>query len=87
MKNAEPTPDEIAAEFTDERGWRPKTPLERRRVRSWLESDDLEVLGAAHRLLFGKEHLARVTPPLSFDEVFRFRKTLLRTVLNRADIR
>lgn len=40
----------------------------------WMNSDDLEVLGATNRLLFFKEHLARVTPPLSFDECFRFRK-------------
>ena len=74
MKNSAPTPAEIAAEFLDERGWSKKTPLDRERVRAWLDSDDLEVLGAANRLLFFKEHGARVTPPLTFDECFRFRK-------------
>ena len=73
MKNF-PTPAEIAAEFLDERGWSKKTPLDIERVRAWLRSDDLEVLGAANRLLFIKEHWPRVTPPLSFNECFRFRK-------------
>lgn len=74
MNNTTLTPAEIAPEFLDERGWSKKTPLDSERVRAWLDSDDLEVLGAANRLLFTKEHLQRVTPPLTFDECFRFRK-------------
>lgn len=74
MQNFAPNPDEIAAEFLDERGWKKQTPLDRQRVRAWLRSDDIEVLGAANRLLFSKEHLARVTPSLEFDECFQFRK-------------
>ena len=74
MKNIDPTPAEVAAEFLDERGWSKKTSLDSARVRAWLNSDNLEVLGAANRLLFIKGHLARVTPPLSFDECFQCRK-------------
>ena len=73
-KNSVPTPAEIAAEFLDERGWSKKTPLDSERVRAWLGSDDLEVLGAANRLLFTREHWPRVTPSLSFEKYFRFRK-------------
>ena len=68
------TLDEISAEFLDEDGWKKKTPLDAKRVRSWLQSDDLEITGAAHRLLFFKEHLERVTPALSFEECFQFQK-------------
>ncbi len=74
MKNLAPTLEEIAAEFLDERGWKKQTQLDHDRVRAWLNSDDLEILGATNRLLFFKDHLARVTPPLAFGECFRFRK-------------
>lgn len=74
MQNSNPTPNEVAAEFLDERGWKKTTSLDRERVRTWLSSGDLEILGAANRLLFIKEHAERVTPPLAFDECFRFRK-------------
>ena len=74
MKNTAPTLGEVAAEFLDEGGWSKKTALDRARVRAWMNSDNLEVLGAANRLLFIKGHLARVTPPLAFDECFQFRK-------------
>ena len=66
--------EEIAAEFLDEDGWKKKTPLDAKRVRAWLQSENLEIAGAANRLLFVKEHWDRVTPALPFDECFRFRK-------------
>jgi hypothetical protein len=65
---------EIAVEFLNEEGWKKTSPLDQERVRSWMHSPDLEVLGAVHRLLYFQEHLGRVTPPLSFEESFQFRK-------------
>ena len=65
---------QIAAEFLDERGWKKFAPLDRERVRAWMNSEDIEVLGATDQLLFFKRHLERVAPPLSFKECFSFRK-------------
>jgi hypothetical protein len=41
-------------------------------VRSWMSSDDPEVLGATYSLLMNAKLVQRITPSLSFDEVFAF---------------
>ena len=85
MTNVNPTLVEIAAQFLDERGWKSAAPLDRARVRVWMKSDDWEEMGATNRLLFGKDHLPRVTPPLSFDECFRFRRAYFERCLTELD--
>ena len=57
--------ESIASQFLDERGWPRKTPLLRKQVCEWLESDDLKVLGAAFHPLQNKGGVARVEPPLT----------------------
>jgi hypothetical protein len=69
-----PTLTEIEAEFLNAEGWKKTSPLDRERIRLWIHSQDLEVSGAVHKLLFVKENLARVMPPLSLEEIIRFRK-------------
>jgi hypothetical protein len=64
--------DEIKAEFADENGWQKTTPIADTRVRVWMQSDDLEVLGAVHRLLRFKGGLERTQPPLKFREYHEF---------------
>lgn len=63
---------DIKAEFLDEAGWAKKSPLPREQVLRWMKSDDLEVLGATHRLLHVKEHLYRVQPTIEFEEFYEF---------------
>jgi hypothetical protein len=41
-------------------------------VRLWMSSSDPEVLGATYSLLMNEKLAQRVTPSLSFDEVFAF---------------
>lgn len=64
----------IQSEFLNDEGWKKTSPLARKTVRSWMDSRDIEVLGATHRLLFDKEHLSRVTPTLDFYEIACFRQ-------------
>ena len=66
--------EEVKAEFLNDEGWKKTSPLDRDKVLSWMHSQDLEVLGAVHQLLFVKEHLSRVISALSFQECFAFRK-------------
>ena len=42
------------------------------RVRHWMQNEDTDTLGATYAFLSKPEHVARVTPPLSFDQVFDF---------------
>jgi len=62
----------IEAEFLNEEGWKKTSPLDRAQIRSWMNSSDLEILGAVHQLLFEKQHLSRVVPPLTLDEIIQF---------------
>ena len=64
----------IKAEFLDADSWKKTTPLGRKTVRSWMNSHNIEILGATHRLLFDKEHWPRVTPALSLYETIGFRQ-------------
>ena len=41
-------------------------------VRHWMQSEDTDTLGATCAFLSKAEHVTRVTPPLSFDQVFDF---------------
>ena len=41
-------------------------------VRRWMSSDDPEVLGATYALVSNGKLVQRITPSLSFDEVFAF---------------
>jgi hypothetical protein len=72
MKN--PMIGKIEAEFLNEEGWKKTSPLDHDQIRAWMHSSDLEVLGATHQLLFDKEHVSRVVPPLTLDEIISFRK-------------
>jgi hypothetical protein len=62
----------IRAEFADAEGWPKTAPLDRAVVIEWMQSGDLEVLGAVHRLLQYKSGLERTQPPLDFDDYFEF---------------
>ena len=64
----------IKAEFLDAEGWKKTSPLGRKTVRNWMNSRDIEILGAVNRLLFDKEHWPRVVPPLSDYEISCFRQ-------------
>jgi hypothetical protein len=50
----------------------PKDPIGAEDVRQWLESNDIEVLGAAFRLLHNPEQYTRVSPPLTFNDYRNF---------------
>lgn len=47
-------------------------PIPEAEVHRWMSGNDPEVLGAAYSLLRNAKLVRRVTPPLSFDEVFAF---------------
>jgi hypothetical protein len=63
---------EVKAEYADSEGWPKTTPLPREKALAWMQSKDLEVLGAVHRLLRYKGGMERIQPPLSFEESFKF---------------
>jgi hypothetical protein len=42
------------------------------RVLKWMESDDVETIGATYRFIISPRHVERVDPPLDFDSVFDF---------------
>jgi len=48
------------------------TEIPESRVRAWMSSEDMEVLGATYSLLSKKRPLSHVVPPLSFDDLFAF---------------
>ena len=41
-------------------------------VKSWMSSQDPDVLGATYVLLTSSIHAHRIDPPLTFDEIFEF---------------
>lgn len=48
------------------------SPIPDSQVRSWMSSDNPEVLGATASLLMQSKLVQRITPSLSFNEVFSF---------------
>jgi hypothetical protein len=57
---------EIVAEFEK------TTPIERDKVKRWMETEDIEATGALMSLLADKKHFQRIDPPLAFQEYFPF---------------
>lgn len=49
-----------------------RTSIPDSRVRRWMKSEDADTLGAAYAFLSKADHLQRVTPALSFQDVFEF---------------
>ncbi len=65
----------IKGELLNEEGWPKTSPLARKTVRSWMNSRDIEVLGATNRLLFDKKNWPRVTPSLElYHDIMCFRQ-------------
>jgi hypothetical protein len=63
-----PSPlQEITSELTGEFGSR---PIARQRVLDWMQTDDIECMGAIHSVI--TEHYDRVQPALQFDEYHSF---------------
>jgi hypothetical protein len=63
---------EIKAEYADADGWPATKPIPRPKALSWMQSEDLEVLGAMHRLLRYKGGRERIQPTLSWEEYVEF---------------
>jgi hypothetical protein len=57
---------EIVAEFDK------TTPIARDTVKRWMETEDIEAMGALMNLLADKKHFQRIDPPLAFQEYFPF---------------
>ena len=64
------TLQEIEGELLNAEKWKKTLPLDRNMVRRWMNDNDIEAL--VNQLLFLKEHLRRVVPALSLDEIVRF---------------
>jgi hypothetical protein len=52
----------------------PTTPVSLDRLRRWMASPDIRVLGAAYVFLDDPRHSARIDPPLDFEEDYEFTK-------------
>jgi len=58
---------EITSELTGESG---SQPIARQRVLEWMQTDDIDCMGALHSLI--TDHYDRIQPPLQFDEYHPF---------------
>lgn len=48
------------------------TPIDRSTVLQWMQTNDIEAMGALMDLLAEKTHQQRVQPPLAFDDIYPF---------------
>jgi|SRR5208337_1712163 len=64
--------DEIKSEFETITGIAKSTQISKEKVRSWLQSQDLEVLGAVHCLIMDKTIYLRIQPQLSIEDYHLF---------------
>lgn len=51
-----------------------KTPIPRDKIRQWMQSADIEVLGALYALIVKREHYTRIDPSLSVEDYYSFLK-------------
>ena len=49
-----------------------ETPIPRVKVKAWMQSEDLEVLGAVYRLIMDKRFYFRIAPPLTIKDYVLF---------------
>ena len=64
--------DEISEAMGDTRQDPSSSLIRQSDVRRWMESRDVEALGALFTLLMNRSHYMRIDPPLSFDEYQSF---------------
>jgi hypothetical protein len=63
---ASPILNVVVSEFTN------TTPIPHDTVKGWMESQDIETMGALMNLLADPRHFSRIDPPLTFEEYFPF---------------
>lgn len=52
----------------------PTTPVSKKTVLRWMESRDMEALGATYTFIFEPKYYQRIRPPLTFSQGYRFTK-------------
>ncbi|GAB4373313.1 MAG: hypothetical protein Kow00128_22790 [Deltaproteobacteria bacterium] len=64
--------EEIKAEFEELTGVKKATPISKERVLAWMQSKDIQVLGAVCYLIFDKRCYPRIEPPLTINDFSGF---------------
>jgi hypothetical protein len=67
MNHQSPSPlKEIVSEFDK------SAPITHEAVKRWMETEDIEAMGALMSLLADEKHSQRIDPPIIFEEYFPF---------------
>ncbi len=65
---------DVVSQFSKEAGDIKREPISRNGLNIWMQSEDIEVLGAVYRLIMDKSCYKRIQPPLNVHEYVAFVK-------------
>ena len=60
--------EEIKSEFEGITGIKKTTPISKERVKTWMQNQDIQVLGAACHLILDKRYYSRIEPQLTLED-------------------
>ena len=63
---------EIISEFGEDSEHPPTNPVAQERVKRWMKSNDIDVLGATYAFITDPKHYPRIEPPLAFADYYPF---------------